>query len=500
MNFILFVADTFRADNLTGPVHTPHLDAFAQTACRFPNAYLGSFPTVPHRRDVMSGRFACTESQWGPLPHDLVVLQQVLSRVGILTAMVADTPHLMGNGFNYGRGFDGFLWIRGQENDHYRTRPRHVPQPPHPEKWRPDFEESLLRYTRNVAERQREEDWFAPQTVLAANRWLEENAHEGPFFLYVDCFDPHEPWDPPARYLKMYGPGYSGLEVTYPACGFWREFLTPQEMAHCRALYAGEVTLLDHWFGRLLVKVESLGVADDTAILFTSDHGFLFGEHDFLGKSHSSAHGFETAPLYQPISHIPLLIRLSGQQEGRCIPALAQPPDLMPTILELAGVVTTETVSGQAAMQVLQCGIYGHHAWRLDPAMLHGHSLAPLLRGEAQRVRDLAVSSHTLVHPTPTVAKARIVCQPHPHPLLPGGQGRPPHPAHPLPALRRPRREPRPAGEQSASGPGDPPRLRGVLGGSGHPRSVPGRAAQPGALTPPQEVGPCCMCWCLWQG
>src|SRR5512135_1660400 len=115
MNIILFMSDTFRYDNLScyGPtlVKTPHLDRFAERANVFHNAYLGSFPTVPNRLDIMSGRFSCHEYRWCPLPKETVTLQQILSASGIVTQMVADNPHLVEDGFNYERGFDGWEWI-----------------------------------------------------------------------------------------------------------------------------------------------------------------------------------------------------------------------------------------------------------------------------------------------------------------------------------------------------------------------------------------------------
>jgi arylsulfatase A-like enzyme len=414
-NTILIVSDTFRYDNLScygGELAvTPRLDGLAGESFVFENAYLSSFPTVPARRDIMSGQYSCVCSEWSPLPSDVVVLQQVLSEVGVITMMVADTPHILSHGFNYSRGFDGFEWIRGQENDHHRTWPRHVPMPPHPEKWYFKFEETLMRYQRNISNRKGEEDHFAPKSITAAMDWLEEAAGDEPFFLYLDLFDPHEPWDAPSHYVELYDSGYSGLDVHYPAYTFWKEVLSPDELSRCRALYAAEVSMVDHWVGRLLDRLEELGLDENTTVIFTSDHGFLFGEHEFIGKSYTREVGYEMVPLFQEITRIPLLIRLPGQQTPRRIPALVQLVDLMPTILEMAGVIMTETVAGRAQVQVLQCGVYQDRTWRLEPGSLHGASLVPLMDGDIDRVREIAVASHSLIHPTPAVAKASIVTE-----------------------------------------------------------------------------------------
>ena len=419
MNVILVISDTYRRDNLScyGPtkVKTPRLDRFAETSYVFDNFYLGSFPTVPNRLDLMSGRFSCIDHEWCPLPGDTVTLQQVLTASGIVTQMIVDNPHLLEMGFNYGRGFSGFQWIRGQETDLWKTAPRKVRLPGNGKKNRSlDF--ILPNYARNVAWWQSEEDRFAPRTIRAACDWLEENQDQEKFFLYLDLFDPHEPWDAPQKYLDLYEKQYHGEDVFYPHYDFWRDFLTEEELNHCRNLYMAEATMVDHWFGVLLDKVDGLGLAEDTAIIFVTDHGYLFGEHDFTGKSlmpekAGGAFSYEAIPMYNEIRHIPLMIRLPGQSRGQRLKAMAQAPDLMPTILEMAGLVATESVKGEARTQALQCGMFITEEWSLQPETLHGKSLMPLMRGETDRLRDLAVCSNTLIHHTPILAKSAIVTE-----------------------------------------------------------------------------------------
>ena len=96
MNVILVVSDTFRYDNLScyGPtqVKTPRLDQFAQEAFVFNSAYLGSYPTIPARLDIMSGRFSFIDHEWCPLPKDTVTLQQILSASGVTSYLIVDNP------------------------------------------------------------------------------------------------------------------------------------------------------------------------------------------------------------------------------------------------------------------------------------------------------------------------------------------------------------------------------------------------------------------------
>jgi len=378
MNFVVIVSDTFRRDHLgcygNEWIHTPSLDRFAGESVVFERAYAASFPTVPNRRDVFTGRFTFTYSDWAPLPPEEVVLAEVMGGAGYATMMILDTPHIVAKGFNFGRGFDGWDWIRGQEHDAWRTSPRDPELPCAAEKMRL-AETTVKQYLRNVAERRAEADYFVAQTMTRAMAWLEENVGSQPFLLYVDTFDPHEPWDPPQWYVDLYDPGYEGEEVIYPqyaAC----DFMSERELKHTRALYAGEVTLVDTWVGKLLARIDELGLREDTVVIFTTDHGFYHGEHGLIGKSMLAGEYYSSVPLYEEVARIPLMVRAPGQRAGRR-GALAQPPDLMPTILDMAGVEMPETAQGQ--------------------------SLAPVVRGERDEMRPIAVTSPTLMYGTRAV-------------------------------------------------------------------------------------------------
>src|SRR5262249_18018599 len=152
---------------------------------------------------------------------------------------------------------------------------------------------------------------------------------------YLDTFDVHEPWDPPRWYVDLYDPGYEGDEPVYPRYDR-AGYLTEAELRHVRALYAGEITMMDRWVGRVLEKVRDLGLWDQTCIVFMADHGWYFGEHGYIGK-HTVLDRRAGWPLYQEVAHIPMLVRVPGLPPGRC-DALCQPADLLPTLCELAGI------------------------------------------------------------------------------------------------------------------------------------------------------------------
>jgi len=345
-NFITIVLDTLRYDHIgfygNSWIQTPNIDAFAAQSQVFDRAYSGGFPTVLNRAELFTGRYMYTIMGWEDLPDDAVVMGQVMSDAGYTTGLVFDTAHLKDEGFFLDRGFQSWDWVRGQEGDRYRARPLNPSLPASPEKFR--SEEKVKQYLRNMQERQNESDYLVARTMQRAGDWLVRNKDYGPFHLHVDSFDPHEPWDPPQSYIDLYDPGYTGEAIIYPAYAP-PDYLTPSELSHMRALYAAEVSLVDTWFGQFLAQLDNLGLADNTVVILMADHGFMLGEHDAIGKAWSRNGYYEAYPLYEELIHIPLMVRVPGQPHRR-IQALAQPADIMPTVLDMAGANDPGTMHG----------------------------------------------------------------------------------------------------------------------------------------------------------
>jgi len=411
MNIIVIMSDTFRHDNLKcynqkSPVITPYLDSLSEESYIFDRAYCASFPTVPNRFDIFTGTHCFVKQDWSPLPFNEVVLSQILDQGGYNSALIADTPHIIQHGFNYERGFSTYIWNRGQENDQYRSFPETVEFPCNVEKIRSPAV-NLVPHIRNTAQRQYEEDYFAPRTMMEACRWLEKNYDRGDFFLWIDTFDPHEPWDPPEYYVDMYDANYLGDSIIYPKY-HPVDFFEKDEVNHCRAMYYGEVTMVDRWIGRVLEQIDYLGLRDNTAVIFTSDHGFLFGEHGFVGKSFIAEDYFETIRLYEEIIRIPLMIRMPGQKKQKRVSGLVTSTDLMPTILEMLNLFETAREGGQTLIQTLQCGFTQPEHWSLDIHSLHGKSFLGMIEGKEEKIHDLVVSSFPLLHGTPRLDKSTI--------------------------------------------------------------------------------------------
>jgi arylsulfatase A-like enzyme len=343
MNVLWIVSDTLRRDYLgcygNKWVRTPNLDRFASESLVFEQCYSGSFPTMPARADMFTGKLVFASIGWGPMPEGEKLVAQLLSGAGYATMAITDVPFYLRQCYGYDRGFQDFMKVRGQHD----SRAAHL------------------------LERSHEEDYCAPRTMREAEKWLEHHYRDR-FFLFADTWDPHEPWDPPRYYVEQYLPDYDG-RVVGPPYARWRPTLSKRDFESARACYAGEITMVDRAVGRLLERVESLGLRDKTAIIFTTDHGFYIGEHGWLGKGVREKGGWVWSPLYEELIHIPLLIRVPGVKPGR-IDTMVTLADLMPTALELAG------------QQI--------------PPGLYGKSLLRLWRGSRRKLRDVILSAWPL--------------------------------------------------------------------------------------------------------
>jgi arylsulfatase A-like enzyme len=208
---------------------------------------------------------------WQPIPDDQTTLAELLRSKGYDTMFATDNYHQFEPSYNFHRGFDTFCFIRGQTTDHYRPLWM-CPQ----EK----LDQSLLtgastvaaklrRYFANIyakgAERKSEEDWFAPQVFTRSAEYLKGANQEKPFFLCVDCYDPHEPWDPPEEYVSLYNEGYDGREPFAPSYGS-SDYLTEWQLKRMRALYTAEITMMDRWPGRFLDKMQELKLFENKAL------------------------------------------------------------------------------------------------------------------------------------------------------------------------------------------------------------------------------------------
>jgi len=362
VNLVLICSDTFRWDYLgcygNDWIKTPNLDKLASESAVYLDAFAEGLPTIPVRRVLLTGRRIFPFSYypqksdlvqcagWHPLFDEDVTLAETLKEQGYVTCFVNDTYHLMKPGKNFHRGFDCWYWIRGQEDDRFQIRDRKAVQKLLDEatggrEWAGKKDHWLVQHMMNRSTWKSDADTNVAKAMIRAADWVKEYIErrmEDPFFLYVDVFDPHEPWDPPQEYGKMYYPGYRGVLGTVPPAS--TKNMTDEQFEMVKAAYAGEVTLTDRWTGHLLDALRETGVMDDTLVIFTSDHGTMMGEQ---GQVHKGGDR-----LRNQCTQVPLIIRHpQGQAAGAKVKGFVQHQDIMPTALKLMGLSVPDRVQGE---------------------------------------------------------------------------------------------------------------------------------------------------------
>jgi arylsulfatase A-like enzyme len=365
LNVILVLIDSLRKDHVGAYgndwIKTPNLDALARESLRFTRAYPESIPSVPARRGIHTGMRSfpfrgwelsnVTKDDvalwgWEPIPKEQTTLSEILLGEGHQALFVTDTLHQFRASYSFHRGFHVFDRVRGQERD------LHVPRSPATDKRLEETliggpnashaEEIMLQYFANTQDRRSEEDWFAPRVFAKGTQLLEAAANlpsGQPFFLVVDAYDPHEPWDPPEKYTSMYSEGYEGLEPYLPSSGP-SDWMTEAQLQRMHALYSGEVTMMDAWLGRFLDKMDETGLAEDTLLVLLSDHGHAFGEHGYAGKV--------VTALYPELTDIAFMMRHpEGKMAGETSAYFAQTHDVAPTVLGHLGLEPPEPMQGE---------------------------------------------------------------------------------------------------------------------------------------------------------
>jgi arylsulfatase A-like enzyme len=199
--------------------------------------------------------------------------------------------------------------------------------------------------------------------------YLEPLSKGGPFFLTVDSYDPHEPWDPPESYVKMYYDEPYNLKEPFSVIYGPSSYLLPRELERMKARYSAEVTMMDRWLGRFLDKMEELGLFENTLLILLSDHGVAHGEHGYTGKPDNV--------LWPEVTDIPFYIRHpEGKGSGQKSAYYASTHDVAPTILGTLGIEPRQELEGQDLSVMLGDGEpearphfsigYNDHVWARD--------------------------------------------------------------------------------------------------------------------------------------
>ena len=357
MKAILVICDSLNRHYLppygNSWVNAPNIDRFAKRSITFDNHWLGSAPCMPARRDMLTGRLNFLEREWGGLePFDVPFPPLLQDQAGIFCHMETDHYHYFHiGGENYYMPFNTWAFHRGQESDTFVSR---VASPEEPEflgKWRAQYAKNQLAF-------ETESDFPSPKTFQGAVDWLKANEGEDDYFLWVEAFDPHEPFDCPQEYLDLYGDDWDG--PLYNWSGYDTVDGVSEATKHLQRQYAATLTMTDRWFGKLLDEIERQNGFEDTLIILTTDHGHMLGEKNRTGKNHWHA--------WNEMAHLPLIVHLPGSYHaGERRSQLTQNIDIMPTLLDYFGASCEQSIHGESWMEILhnnasakrQAALYG---------------------------------------------------------------------------------------------------------------------------------------------
>jgi arylsulfatase A-like enzyme len=317
LNIVVITADTLRGDMVHGndEIMTPNLDRLKAQGVEFTRTYTPITTTLPAHASLFTSLYPKDHraySNVSALSGKVTTLPEVLKAEGWKTAAHLNMPWLTGEVSNLPQGI------------------------------------TTARYT-HIRKADRTQPWV--------DQWLERAAGGDPFFLWVHYVDNHTPYHAPYSYEDMYYKGGKKGPGT-PMKDIWQLFPPDHRESepfldwvggiddadYLVGNYKGSVSWIDAHVGLLMHQLQELGEWDDTLFVFTADHGESLGEHDLW---------FVHAGLYEPTTHIPLVVRVPGGPEGERVDTVVSLVDVMPTVLAALGLEDPEGTRGMDLMPLV---------------------------------------------------------------------------------------------------------------------------------------------------
>lgn len=380
-NILWICTDQQRTDTLgcygNSFVRTPNIDRLAREGALFENCFVQSPICSPSRASFLTGRYPRTTRlrQNGQImPADEKVISRLLADKGYIAGLVGkfhlgpgDPSIAVTTEPRINDGFSEFNWAQsptnlwGMNSDYTRflsERGMHYEVTPHPaSKW----------VKQGMPENATEAAWCATRACEFIERASE---NETPWFYLANIYAPHHPFDPPPEALARYMDILDELpmpaatrddlatKTTYQQTdslgaygqvagflgGFGRHEMTEQDHRMVKAAYWAMCDHVDSQVGRILAALEASGVAEDTIIVFMSDHGEMMGDHNIYLKG---------PYFYDAAIRVPLIIRYPAKVAPACHKLLFEAVNLAPTLLELAGLEPYIGMQGQSAVEWL---------------------------------------------------------------------------------------------------------------------------------------------------
>lgn len=348
-NIVLLAVDSLRADHMScygyAKHTTPHLDRFASQGTLFEHNISAHIPTTSAYGSMLTGQDVFTTQvvalrHKGPLRDEVPTLAELLKEAGYTTTCVGFSGNPSARGFDKYLNFAGW----GSWNEGRSPKAENLNQVAIPE--------------------------------------LDELVKgEAPFFLFLRHMDPHAPYLPPAPYERMFyhgnetDPANTSMEpvMTFkPFCDFFASWMPPgiSDKDYVVAQYDGAIAYMDACIQTIFTALEAHGIYDETLVILNGDHGETLYDHECWFDHHG---------IYDTTLHVPLIIRYPGKiPSGQRVSGYTQHKDLVPTILELAGIETErqfdgnsvlplisgEEISHESEIYITECTWMRKHGWR----------------------------------------------------------------------------------------------------------------------------------------
>lgn len=327
----------------------PNFRRLGEHTVRFDNFYVGSMPCMPARRDLHTGRLNFLHRSWGPLePFDDSVFE-ILKKNGVYSHLITDHQHYWEDGgATYHNRYSSYEFIRGQEGDLWKAKLGFRGEE-HLDSWKKaePLRRNMIRHDQiNRSYMVDEQDYPQARCYQAGLEFLAENHTEDNWLLQIESFDPHEPFFVPDRFKRMVDPDLITNTDDWPEYSSTERINNPDKVASGQKHYQALMMMCDEYLGKVLDFFDAHNMWQDTLLIVNTDHGFLFGEKEWSGKS--------VMPVYNEIAHVPFF--LWDPRSGRANEshdALAQMHDVAVTLLDAFGVEKTPQMTGHSLLSVL---------------------------------------------------------------------------------------------------------------------------------------------------
>jgi iduronate 2-sulfatase len=375
-NILYIIADDLKASSLNcyGDLmcQTPNIDRLAAEGMVFKRAYSQGVVCAPSRPSLMFSRYGKIDKE------KLVSFPQFFKNKGWYTARVSKIYHMAvprdivqgTNGVDHEASWTERFNVKAAEESSpgaYACLSQNVFKTELTDRQGAGTRHRMYVSVQTPGRGQDQPDYMAADKAISL---LQKHKHE-PFVLALGLVRPHYPMVAPAPYFKLYDwssitmperrkgdwddiPKPSIPKSTSQSCGIDR---FPDNQKRMWAAYYAAVSFMDTQLGRVMDELNRLGLRNKTAIVFTSDHGYHLGEHDFWLKSN----------LHEEVTRVPLIISAPGYKTGST-DSFVELADIYPTVVSLAGLT--------------------------PPSQCHGKSLLPLLKDPFAKLRDYAYSFH----------------------------------------------------------------------------------------------------------